>query len=173
MNISYFFTVKKAMSARRKVLLASTALLMLSLVVIPVFADPLTTNAKVGDVYIVKTIEGKVVTVPASVELRCQITEFHRDMVLFKVIWGEIVIDDREYTVLREWWRGVYNKNSNEGYYQGWAVDDAGHRAYFILHTLDKRPTQEGCFMEMNGVFRDPCGVYWRLDLITYRYKLN
>ena len=98
MNISYFFTVKKAMSARRKVLLASTALLMLSLVVIPVFADPLTTNAKVGDVYIVTTIEGKakasvggkVVTVPASVELRCQITEVHRDLVLFKVTWGKI-----------------------------------------------------------------------------------
>jgi len=169
------------MNAKRSFLLSSAALLMLALVVVPVFADPLTTNAKVGDVYIVTTIEGdakafvqgKVVTVPASVELRCQITEVHRDWVFFKVTRGEIVVDGREYMISREWWRGVYNRNSNEAYYQGWAVDGAGHRAFFILHTLDKRPTQEGCFMEMNGVFRDPCGVYWRLELLTYRYKLD
>jgi len=141
----------------------------------------LTINAKVGVVYIVTTIEGnakafvqgKVVTAPASVELRRRITEVHRDWVFFKVTWEEIAVDGREYMILREWWRGVYNKNSNEVYCQGWAVDDAGHRAYFILHTLDKRPAQEGCFMEMKGVFRDPCGVYWRLGLLTYRYKLD
>jgi len=169
------------MSAKGNILLASTAFLMLALVVIPVFADPLTTNARVGDVYIVTTIEGeakaflegKVVTVPASVELRCQITEVHRDWIFFKVTWGKTVIDGHQYMVLREWWRGVYNKNSNEGCYQGWAVDGAGRRAHFILHTLDKRPTHEGCFMEMNGVFKDLCGVYWRLELLTYRYKLD
>jgi len=32
---------------------------------------------------------------------------------------------------------------------------------------------RKGCFMEMNGVFRDPYGVYWRLELLTYRYKLG
>ena len=47
------------MSVRRSIFFASTAFLMLALVVIPVFADPLTTNAKVGDVYVVTTIEGK------------------------------------------------------------------------------------------------------------------
>jgi len=169
------------MSAKRSILLASTAFLMLALVVIPVFADPLTTNAKVGDVYIVTTIEGKakafvggkLLTVPASVELKCQITEVYRDWVFFKVTWGKITVDGGEYMVQSEWWRGVYNKSSNEGRYHGWAVDSAGHRAYFILHVSDKKPTQEGCFMEMDGLFKDPCGVYWKLKLLTYRYKLN
>jgi len=50
--------VENRMSVR-SIFFASTAFLMLALVVIPVFADPLTTNAKVGDVYVVTTIEGK------------------------------------------------------------------------------------------------------------------
>lgn len=168
---------------RKSVLLASAVFLLIALTVTPlltmsVLSDSLQ-DASVGDKYTVITIngkaitriEGEIVTEDASVWLVCQITEKHRNEVLFKVTEGVIEVNGTAYEVIPRWWRGYYNKRTKTAWYQGYAQDEGGNKAYFGLHTIDTESTPEGCFMRMVGAFRTPEKVYWKLVVQTYRYK--
>jgi len=176
--------VNEKMNMKKKsALLGLTALIILApaMMITPAFASSLPEDASVGDRYAVITmkgiartrVEGEIVTVSASVELVVEVTEAYQNWVLFKVNCGKIEVDSVTYTVIGGWWRGSYNKDTNVGNYQGWAQDGDGNNIYFILHTVDLRPTEEGCFMRMKGAFRDSDGTYWALNLLTYRFKLN
>lgn len=138
--------------------LAAILIMVPSMMIVPALAFALN-DASIGDRYAIITIEGEaktkiqgqVVTTPASVELLVEVKEVYGNWVLFKVNWGKIEVDGVTYDVIIGWWRGSYNKITHIGQYEGWAQDSDGNNVYFVLHTLDLKQTQEGCFMRMKG----------------------
>lgn len=167
---------------QKSALLGLTALMIMapSMMITPALASSLN-DASIGDKYAIITIkgeaktkiQGQVITTPASVELSVEVKEIYGNWILFKVNWGAIEVDGVTYDVIGGWWRGSHNKITHVGQYEGWAQDEYSNNVYFVLHTFDLKQTQEGCFMRMNGAFKDPEGNYWLLNLLTYRFKID
>lgn len=162
----------------------AVALVALSFIVMAVATSPaqaLSMDAGVGDIYMVSTICGKawarvgdeIVEVPVTVELTCEVTETFSDAILFKPISGSIVLNGTVYEVNQAWWRGIYVKHSERALIQGSASNEEGDTLHFILHTKDREHTQGGTFMKALGGIRDPNCLYWKTELLLWRYKLN
>ena len=155
--------------------------ILLAAGVVPLLAMPPVFDASVGDIYLVSTIKGHAravingepVRLKASVQLTVLVTEVHKDLIAFKVTAGSIVINGTRYSIEEDWERGVYNKKTRSATYEGWGTDPEGRKVYFILHSVDKRRSWSGVLMKMTGVFKDPEGISWELDLKTLRSKLS
>ena len=161
------------------VVLMAIPIIAMALLMSPVQA--FSADSEVGDVYMVSTIKGKawaridgeIVAVPVTIELTCKVTEEFHNIVLFKPVRGNIVLNGTVYQVNQAWWRGIYYRCSERALIQGSASDSEGNTLYFILHTKDRAYTQGGTFMNAVGGMRDPNGVYWRTELLLWRYKFN
>jgi hypothetical protein len=70
-------------------------------------------------------------------------------------------------------WRGDYDRVSKTCVYQGQAIASNGARAFFIIYGHDISDTQQVTYMRIRSAFRDENAVLWRIDLQTYRFKLN
>ncbi len=161
--------------------LTVTALLLLfsaQIITISLASDPMM-NANPGDVFMVATVagqartkvNGETIVTSASLELVVEVREVVGSLVFFKVKSGYIEVNETTYKIKKEWDRGVYNKITRTANYEGYGEKDDGQKVYFILHSKDRRRTHEGTLMDVTGGFRDTDKLYWRLSLLTYRYK--
>lgn len=165
----------------RSVSILLTSVVMISLMATSAFADPWTTNAGLGDVYAVTTIRGEARTIvdghvvvrPADLQLNIRVAEINDDWIGFRVLSGTIQIGDHVFHVVREWWRGLYNKDRGIAVYEGWGRDANGQLIHFVFRSVDVRQTQQGCFMDVTEMVRGPGGHYWKLDLKAYRFRVN
>jgi hypothetical protein len=163
----------------RNILLTSFILLLTLLMSAPVYA--FSSDAKLGDTYYISTIAGEAQTrssgeltiVTAVLELRCVVTEITPKVVLFKIVDGKIRINGTTYAVVGGWWRGIYIKGIERSLVEGTAIDGEGNRINFILTGKDTSHTAGGTFMNIIGGIKDSDGVYWKLKIKAWRYKLG
>lgn len=158
------------------------ALCFIALAAVPAFADSLATgNVVVGDRYAITTISGEArawvsgswIVSPADLQLSVQVTHVGPHNVIFRVLSGTIQFSGKVYAIVSSGWRGDYNRDSNTCVYQGPAMAPNGQRRFFIIHGIDTLHVQQGTYMRMWSVFRDEDRVVWRIDLQTYRFKIN
>jgi hypothetical protein len=158
------------------------ALALIAVLTIPAFADPIASgNVAVADRYAVTTISGEArawvsgawVISPADLQLTVQVTYVGTNNIIFRVLSGTIQFNDKVYRIVADGWRGDYNRVSKTCVYQGPAIAPNGERSFFIIYGHDTRDTQQGTYMRMWSAFRDENAILWRIDLQTYRFKLN
>jgi len=158
------------------------ALCFIALAAVPAFADSLATgNVVVGDRYAITTISGEArawvsgswIVSPADLQLSVQVTHVGPHNVIFRVLSGTIQFSGKVYAIVSSGWRGDYNRDSNTCVYQGPAIAPNGQRMFFIIYGIDTLHVQQGTYMRMWSVFRDEDRVVWRIDLQTYRFKIN
>ena len=158
------------------------AVALIALTAVPALADPLESGlVSVGDRYAVTTIHGQAgawvsgswVVSTADLQLVAQVTFVGSRNVLFRIVSGTIQLDDKVYSIVAAGWRGYYNRDTNTCAYQGPATAPDGQRAFFVIHGRDTLPVQQGTYMHMWSDFRDENGILWRIDLHTYRFKIN
>jgi hypothetical protein len=158
------------------------ALALMTLVTVPAFADPIIAGGvAVGDRYAVTTISGEArawfsgswVASSADLQLMVQVTYVGPTNIIFRVLSGTIQFNGRVYRIIADGWRGDHNRVSKTCVYQGPAIAPNGARTLFIIYGHDTRDTQQGTYMRMWSAFRDENTVLWRIDLQTYRFKLN
>lgn len=158
------------------------ALALMALVTVPAFADPVTAGSvAVGDRYAVTTISGEAhawvsgswVVSSADLQLAVRVTHVGPSNIIFRVLSGTIQFDGSVYRIVADSWRGDYNRVSQTCVYQGPAIAPNGVRAFFIIYGHDTRDTQQGTYMRMWSAFLDENAVLWRINLQTYRFKLN
>ncbi len=158
------------------------ALAFIALATVPAFADSLASgDVAVGDRYAVTTISGEAhawvsgswMKSPADLQLVVQVTHVGPNNVVFKVISGTIQFNGKVYSIAASGWRGDYNRASNTCIYQGPATAPNGQRTFFIIYGRDTLHVQQGTYMRMWSAFRDEDRILWRIDLYTYRFKVN
>jgi hypothetical protein len=158
------------------------ALALIALMTVPAFADPIAaTSPSTGDRYAITPISGEArawvagswVVSSASLQLVVQVTNVGPNNIIFRTLSGTIRFDGRVYNIVADGWRGDYNRVSKTCVYQDPAVAPNGARAFFIICGHDTSDTQQGTYMRMWSAFRDENAVLWRIDLQTYRFKLN
>jgi hypothetical protein len=158
------------------------ALALIALMTVPAFADPVAaTSPSIGDRYAITPISGEArawvagswVVSSANLQLVVQVTNVGPNNIIFRTLSGTIRFDDKVYNIVADGWRGDYNRVSKTCVYQGPAVAPNGARAFFIIYGHDTSDTQQGTYMRMWSAFRDENAVLWRIDLQTYRFKLN
>jgi len=149
---------------------------------VPAFADPLASgDVAVGDRYAIITIRGEArakisgswVVSPANLQLVAEITYVGQHNVVFRVLSGTIEFNGRVYIIAASGWRGDYNRDTHTCVYQGHAIAPNGQRAFFIIYGRDTLPVQQGTFMRMWSTFRDEDRILWKINLETYRSKIN
>lgn len=162
--------------------LSLVALVLMALVTVPAFADPVSIGTvATGDRYAVTTISGEArawvsgswVASSADLQLVVQVTYVGPNNVIFRVLSGTIEVNDKVYRIVTDGWRGDYNRVSKTCVYQGPAIAPNGARTFFIVYGHDTLDTQQGTYMRMWSAFRDENAILWRIDLQTYRFKLN
>ena len=171
--------VSKAKVALVLVPVALLSLFVAGFLMAPISADPIL-NASVGDRYAISTvvgeakarINGEEVSVPASVELLCEVSEVHGNWIFFRIVYGTIKINETVYAITSDWWVGAYYKVLRNATYEGRGEGEGG-TLHFVLRSRDRRPTHEGCFLKIWGTARDPEAVYWSLDVKAYRTKVD
>jgi len=158
------------------------ALALVALVTVPAFADPIVAGGvAVGDRYAVTTISGEArawvsgswVVSSADLQLVVQVTYVGPNNIIFRFLSGTIQFNGIVYRIVADGWRGDYNRMSKTCVYQGPATAPSGVRTFFIIYGHDTRDTQQGTYMRMWSAFLDENAVLWRIDLQTYRFKLN
>lgn len=158
-----------------------TSLVMASIIMANVFASSLLVDVTVDGVFEVATIrgharariDGQPVALFADLQMRIRIAEVSDIWIAFKVLSGTIQVGSRVFHIEGESWRGVYRRGRHTAIYEGWGSDAAGHRVCLALRSTDTRQAQRGCFMDAEGIMMGPGGNMWKLDLKTYRVKLN
>jgi hypothetical protein len=158
------------------------ALALIVLMTVPAFADPVAaTSPSIGDRYAITPISGEAwarvagswVVSSASLQLIGQATNVGPNSIIFRTLSGTIRFDGRVYYIVADGWRGEYNRVSKTCVYQGPAIAPNVARAFSIIYGHDTNDTQQGTHMRMWSTFRDENAVLWRIDLQTYRFKLN
>ena len=159
------------------------AVVLLSLSATYAIADPLfaTGNTVVRDRYLLTTvsgearawIDGRLVTGPADLQLEVQVTFVGPHSVVFKVLSGTFQVSHKTYTIDIGHWRGDCNRDTRTAIYQGPATAPDGRDEHFVLYGQDTSDIQQGVYMRMYSDFRGEYGALWRIELTTYRYKLN
>lgn len=167
---------------RKRLPLCLLALSFIALAAVPVFADPLASgDVTVGDRYAITTISGEArawvsgswIVSPADLQLIVQVTYVGPHNVAFKVLSGTIQFNGKVYDIVPSGWRGDYNRDSHTCVYQGPAVAPNGERTFFVIYGVDTVPVQQGTYMRIWSVLRDEDRTVWRIDLQTYRFKIN
>jgi hypothetical protein len=113
------------------------------------------------------------IVVPAILELKCRVTEVTEMIVLFKIEFGTLKIDETTYKIIGGWWRGIYHKGTEKSMIEATAIDESDDKIYFILVGDDARHTPGGTYMTICGGLKDSDGKYWRLSIRTWRFKTN
>lgn len=158
------------------------ALAFIALATVPAFADSLASgDVAVGDRYAVTTISGEArawvsgswIKSPADLQLLVQVKYVGPNNVVFKVLSGTIQFNDKVYSIVASGWRGDYNRVSNTCIYQGPATAPNGQRAFFVIYGRDTLHVQQGTYMRMWSAFCDEDRIVWRIDVYTYRFKVN
>lgn len=158
------------------------ALALVALVTVPAFADPIVAGGvAAGDRYAITTISGEArawvfgswVVSSADLQLVVQVTYVGPNNIIFRVLSGTIQFKGRVYRIVADGWRGDYNRVSKICVYQGPAIAPNGVRTFFTIYGHDTRDTQQGTYMRMWSAFLDENAALWRIDLQTYRFKLN
>ncbi len=158
------------------------ALAFIALATVPAFADSLASgDVAVGDRYAVTTISGEArawvsgswIKSPADLQLLVQVKYVGPNNVVFKVLSGTIQFNDKVYSIVASVWRGDYNRVSNTCIYQGPATAPNGQRAFFVIYGRDTLHVQQGTYMRMWSAFCDEERIVWRIDVYTYRFKVN
>jgi len=158
------------------------ALALIALGTVPAFADPLMSGDVVsGDRYAVTTMSGEArawvlgswVTSPADLQLVVEVTYAGQHNVVFKVVSGTIQFNGKVYSIVSSAWRGDYNRDSHTCVYQGPAIAPNGERTFFVIYGQDTVHTQQGTYMRMWSAFYDEDMILWRINLQTYRFKIN
>jgi len=167
---------------RNNLSLCLLALAFIALTTVPAFADPLASGDVVpGDRYAITTISGEArawisgswVTSPADLQLIVEVTYAGEHNVVFKVLSGTIQFNGKVYNIVASAWRGDYNRDIHTCIYQGPAAAPNGQRAFFVIYGQDTTHTQQGTYMRMWSAFRDEDRILWRINLQTYRFKVN
>ena len=155
---------------------------MIAVATTPAFADsPASRNLIPGDRYAITTMSGEArawvhgswVTSPADLQLMVEVTYASQHNVVFKVLSGTIQFNGKVYSIVRSAWRGDYNRDTHTCVYQGPAIAPNGERAFFVIYGQDTVPTQQGTYMHMWSAFRDEDMILWKMNLQTYRFKIN
>jgi hypothetical protein len=158
------------------------ALAFIALMTVPAFADPVAaTSPSICDRYAITPISGEArawvagswVVSSANLQLIVQVTNVGPNNIIFRTLSGTIRFDDKVYNIVADGWRGDYNRVSKTCVYQGPAIAPNGARAFFIIYGHDTNDTQHGTYMRIWSAFRDENAMLWRIDLQTYRFKLN
>ena len=172
----------KNMKRGNQLSLCLLALAFITLATVPVFAESLTSGQMaVGDRYAITTISdearawvsGSLVTGPADLQLRVQVTYVGANNIIFRVLSGTLQFNGKVYSIVAGGWRGDYNRISNTCVYQGPAMAPNGQRTFFIIYGHDTLSVQQGVYMRMSSAFRDEDRTLWNIDLKTYRFKIN
>ena len=157
-------------------------LCFIALGAVPALADSIATgDVVVGDRYAITTMSGEArawvsgswLVSPVDLQLRVQVTYVGPHNIIFRVLSGTIQFNGKVYAIVASGWRGDYNRDSNTCVYQGPAIVPSGQRTFFIIHGIDTYHVQQGTYMRMWSVFRDEDRIVWRIDLQTYRFKIN
>ena len=158
------------------------ALAFIALATVPAFADSLESgDIAVGDRYALTTISGEArawvsgswIKSSADLQLIVQVTHVGPNNVVFKVLSGTVQFNGKVYSIVASGWRGDYNRVSNTCVYQGPATAPNGERTFFIIYGQDRLYAQQGTYMRMWSAFRDEDKILWRINLYTYRFKVN
>ena len=158
------------------------ALALIALMTVPAFADPVAaTSPSIGHRYPIEPISGEArawvagswVVSSANLQFVVQVTTVGPNNIIFRTLSGTIRFDGKVYNIVADGWRGDYNRISKKCVYQGPAIAPNGARAFFIIYGHDTSDTQQGTYMRMWSAFRDENAVLRRIDLQTYRFKLN
>jgi len=162
--------------------LSLLGLALIALAAAPAFADPLVSGDVIaGDRYAVTTMYGEAhayvsgswVTSPADLQLIVEVTYAGQHNVVFKVVSGTIQFNGKVYSIVSSAWRGDYNRDANTCVYQGPAIAPNGERTFFVIYGRDTAQRQQGTYMRMWSAFRDEDMILWRINLQTYRFKIN
>ena len=158
------------------------ALALIVLATAPAFADPLASgNLVSGDRYAITTMSGEArawvsgswVASPADLQLIVEVTYVGQHNVVFKVVSGTIQFNGKVYSIVSSAWRGDYNRDIHRCVYQGPATAPNGERTFFVIYGQDTAQRQQGTYMRMWSAFRDEDMILWRINLQTYRFKIN
>ena len=158
------------------------ALALIALMTVPTFADPVAaTSPSIGHRYPIEPISGEArawvagswVVSSANLQFVVQVTTVGPNNIIFRTLSGTIRFDGKVYNIVADGWRGDYNRISKKCVYQGPAIAQNGAQAFFIIYGHDTSDTQQGTYMRMWSAFRDENAVLRRIDLQTYRFKLN
>jgi hypothetical protein len=167
---------------QRNLLLCLLSIALVALVTTPVFADSLSAgNVVPGDRYAITTMSGEArawvsgswITSPADLQLVVEVTYTGPHNVVFKVLSGTIQFNGKIYNIVGSSWRGDYNRDVHTCVYQGPALAPNGQRTFFVIYGQDTEPTQQGTYMQIWSAFRDEDRILWRINLQTYRFKVN
>ncbi len=165
----------------KQLLLFVVAMALIALMAVPAFADlVVATSPSIGDRYAITPISGEArawvagswVVSSANLQFVVQVTNVGPNNIIFRTLSGSIRFDDKVY-IVADGWRGDYNRVSKTCVYQGPAIALNGARAFFIIYGHDTSDTRQDTYMRMWSAFRDENAVLWRIDLQTYRFKLN
>jgi hypothetical protein len=170
------------MVRRRQLSICLLALALIAISVGPAFADPLA-NGEVafGDRYAVTTISGEAhawasgssISSSADLQLVVHVTYVGHSNIVFRVLSGTIQFNGKVYNTVASGWRGDYNRVTRICIYQGPAMAPNGQRTFFIIYGQDTVSVQQGTYMRMWSVFHDEDRILWRIDLRTYRLRIN
>jgi len=167
---------------QRDLSLCLLSIALIGLATAPVFADPLSAGDVVpGDRYAITTISGEArawvsgswITSPADLQLVVEVTYAGPHNVVFKVLSGTIQFNGKTYSIVDSSWRGDYNRDVHTCVYQGPALAPNGQRTFFVIYGQDIEHMQQGTFMRMWSAFSDEDRTLWRINLRTYRFKVN
>ena len=167
---------------RKHLPLCLLALALIALGTAPVFADPLASgNVVSGDRYAITTMSGEAhawvssswVASAADLQLVVEVTYAGQHNVVFKVVSGTVQFNSKVYSIVSSAWRGDYNRDVHTCVYQGPATAPNGERAFFVIYSQDSAYTQQGTYMRMWSAFHDEDMIVWRMNLRTYRFKIN
>jgi len=170
------------MIQRKRLSLCLLAMVFVAVAGVPAFADPLASGeVTVGDRYAVTTISGEArawisgswIRSQADLQLVVQVTYVGTNNIIFKVLSGTIQFNGKVYGIVAGGWRGDYNRVSNTCVYQGPATAPNGERTFFMVYGHDTLYAQQGTYMRMWSRFCDEDRIVWRIDLQTYRFKIN
>lgn len=170
------------MIREKRLSLCLLALVFVALATVPAFADAFASGTVVdGDRYAVTTVSGEARALlsgswtrsPVDLQLVVQVAYVGPNNVVFKVISGTIQLNGKVYSIIASGWRGDYNRVSNTCVYQGLATAPNGERTFFVIYGRDTLYEQQGTYMHMWSAFRDEDSTLWRIDLQTYRFKIN
>lgn len=157
------------------------ALALIALMTVSAFADSVAaTSPSIGDRY-ATTISGEArawvagswLVSSADLQPVVQVTNVGPNNIASRTLSGTIRFDGMVYNIVADGWRGDYNRVSKTCAYQGTVITPGGARAFFTICGHDTSDTQQGAHMRMWSAFRDENAVLWRIDLQTYRFKLN
>ena len=156
---------------------------LLSLSLAAVFADPLYAGSLVGvgDRYSVTTISGSArawidgqwVTGTANLELQIQVTFVGPHNVVFKVLSGTFQVISKDYAIDVGHWRGGYNLDTHTSVYQGPATAPDGGLGYFVIYGQDIGLSSGGVLVHASSNFSGEYGAQWDVQLSAVRYQIS